>query len=117
MVTKSWREMGIDAGVMQDVVERFALSPVSLFGEVPGTKASAAGAYYPETKAVHISSWALQPAIWSDFSKLQANYNFVSDLPLGTLLGITESASDAAEAVHFGFVAIPSVRGTVTHGV
>ncbi len=105
----------IAAGAMRDVIERFDLPPVSSFGEVPGIKGSAAGAYVSETKSVHITPWALKQEEWRNFALQQTKYDFVSDLSLDKLFTISDSAADAAEKIQFNYAAVASIAGTVIH--
>lgn len=105
----------IAAGAMRDVIERYGLPPVSSFGEVLGVKVTAAGAYYSDTRAIHIANWALDPKQWDAADVNQQGYDFVSELSLNKLLTISDSAATAAENLHFGYVAVPNVAGTITH--
>lgn len=105
----------IAAGAMQDVIDRFGLPPVSYFGEVPGTRVTAAGAYYSDTQTVHITGWALNAEQWKVIDANQKDHDFVADIHLSQLMTISDLAAAAAETHHFGYVAVPSVAGTVTH--
>lgn len=105
----------IAAGAIHDVIERFGLPPVSSFGEIPGTKNTAAGAYYYESRAIHIAPWALQPGEWDLIRKNGTDFDFTSTLPVEKLFTVSEEAADAADGTHFDYAVLQSVAGTVTH--
>lgn len=105
----------IAAGAMQNVIERFRLPPVKYFGEVSGTRKSAAGAYFEENAAVHVSRWAMQSTEWDAICENSATYDFVSSLSLERMLTVSDAALLAAGNNQLNYAAISSVAGTVTH--
>lgn len=105
----------VAAGAMHDVTSRFDLPPVSSLSEVQGARKSAAGAYYEESRAIHIARWALKADEWDAIQENGAGYDFESILPLERLLAISDAAAAAAEGINFNYTVIPSVAGTIIH--
>lgn len=105
----------IAAGAMQDVIERFGLPPVSSFGEIPGLKVTAAGAYVSESKSVHIAGWALKPDEWDYLRERSAGIDMIMMVrgTTASLPAITEVVERTPEFLPY--VAVPSVRGAVWH--
>lgn len=97
-----------------DVIQRFRLQPVSAFGDTLDVPSSAAGAYDPTTRAVHVAGWALNSSEWDFIRKNSEGIDMTMMVKEHLVKAVSQGILDVSPA-NLPYVAAPSIKGTVWH--
>lgn len=97
-----------------DVIRRFRLQPVSAFGDTLEVPSSAAGAYEPTTRTVHVAGWALDSRQWDFIRKNSEGVDMTMMVKEHLVKAVSQGVLDVSPA-ELPYVSTPSIKGTVWH--
>ena len=96
-----------------DVIQRFRLQPVSAFGDTLDVPSSAAGAYEPTTRTVHVAGWALNSSDWDFIRKNSEGVDMTMMVKEHLVKAVSQGILDVSPA-NLPYVAAPSIKGTIS---
>lgn len=106
----------IVAQAANDVIERFGLQPVNWIGTKDVVRSSAAGAYFPDEKQVHIAKWAYSNEEWNSISENSKKVDLLSLVSMELQNRVKHNdvvLRFAPENIQYA--AVLSVKGSVLH--